>query len=170
MVITRQGDGGILAQKRTVGRTELQGELGCDLDITQSGNTLSTEHRLGPSLPPHDGKRDVTSGLHGLLGPNSDAGLDLSTFTHGHVVGDHCPFADRNMRLQGNLASEDSGFRYFLNQGGAIIGLNPRESARWKDASASVIDDVIKMLDKKGFDGKHLISVVKGLIKENMNR
>ena len=54
-------------------------------------------------------------------------------------------------------ASDMEGFRYFLNQGGTIIGLNSKEAARWEKAVAPIIDDYIKKTDKKGLNGREIV-------------
>ena len=53
--------------------------------------------------------------------------------------------------------SDMVGIYYFLNNGGVIIGLDNKESARWKKAVRPVIDEYIKVLDKKGFNGKEIV-------------
>ena len=50
-----------------------------------------------------------------------------------------------------------AGIYYFLNHGGVIIGLDNKESAKWKKAVRPVIDEYVKVLDKKGFNGKEIV-------------
>ncbi len=54
-------------------------------------------------------------------------------------------------------SSDMIGMRYFLEQGNEVIGLGPKESERWKNAVAPIIDNYIKELDGKGFNGKELL-------------
>ena len=49
------------------------------------------------------------------------------------------------------------GIVYFLNQGGKIIGLDKKEAARWKKAVSPILDDYIKDMNKKGFNGKEIV-------------
>lgn len=53
--------------------------------------------------------------------------------------------------------SDMAGIRYFLGQGNQIIGLDKKESARWKKAVAPIIVDYTKELDKKGFNGREIV-------------
>ena len=53
--------------------------------------------------------------------------------------------------------SDLMGILYFLNQGGQIIGLDKKEAARWKTAVAPIIDDYIKNLNEKGFNGREIV-------------
>ncbi len=53
--------------------------------------------------------------------------------------------------------SDMEGISFFLNQGGQIIGLDKKESARWEKAVAPIIDDFVKGLNEKGFNGKEIV-------------
>ena len=53
--------------------------------------------------------------------------------------------------------SDADGIVFFLNQGGQIIGLDGRESERWKKAVAPIISDYAADMTKKGFDGTELV-------------
>lgn len=53
--------------------------------------------------------------------------------------------------------SDMEGIYYFLNQGGEIIGLDAKEGLRWKKAVAPIIEDYIKVLNKKGFNGDEIV-------------
>ena len=53
--------------------------------------------------------------------------------------------------------SDMDGIRYFLEQGNEIIGLDKKEAARWKKAVSPIIDDYVKVLDKKGFNGREIV-------------
>jgi len=55
--------------------------------------------------------------------------------------------------------SDMEGINYFLNHGGVIIGLDEKESAKWKDAVRPVVDEYIKEMDGKGFNGKEIVDV-----------
>jgi TRAP-type C4-dicarboxylate transport system substrate-binding protein len=54
-------------------------------------------------------------------------------------------------------SSDMVGTRYFLNQGGQLIGLDAKEAARWKKAVSGIINDYSKKLDQKGFNGKEIV-------------
>ena len=49
------------------------------------------------------------------------------------------------------------GMRYFLDNGGQIIGLDRSEAARWKMAVAPIIDDYAKILSEKGLNGQEIV-------------
>jgi len=53
--------------------------------------------------------------------------------------------------------SDMDGIRYFLDQGNEIIGLDKKEAARWKNAVSPIIDTYVKVLDKKGFNGREIV-------------
>ncbi len=57
--------------------------------------------------------------------------------------------------------SDMAGLRYFLNKGGQVIGLDAKESARWKKAVAPIVGDYAKKLDKKGFRGDEIVGFIK---------
>jgi hypothetical protein len=48
-------------------------------------------------------------------------------------------------------------FAFRLNQGGQIIGLDPKEAARWKAAVAPIIDDYVKKTNAKGLPGSEIV-------------
>ena len=54
-------------------------------------------------------------------------------------------------------SSDMIGIRYFLNQGGQLIGLDSKEAGRWKKAVSGIIDDYAAKLDKKGFNGREIV-------------
>jgi TRAP-type C4-dicarboxylate transport system substrate-binding protein len=53
--------------------------------------------------------------------------------------------------------SDMVGLRYFLNQGGQIIGLDAREAARWEAAVAPIITDYTESLNKLGLNGAEIV-------------
>jgi TRAP-type C4-dicarboxylate transport system substrate-binding protein len=53
--------------------------------------------------------------------------------------------------------SDMEGLRFFLNQGGEVIGLDAKESARWKKAVAPVINNYAQDMNKKGFNGQEIV-------------
>ena len=53
--------------------------------------------------------------------------------------------------------SDALGIVFFLNQGGEIIGLDAKESERWKKAVAPIIEDYKADMNKKGFKGTELV-------------
>lgn len=46
--------------------------------------------------------------------------------------------------------SDMAGIKYFLNQGGQIIGVDAKEQARWKKAVAPIVDEYVVKAKKKG--------------------
>ena len=54
-------------------------------------------------------------------------------------------------------SSDMIGIRYFLNQGGQIIGLDEKESVRWKKAVAPITEEYIQKLNKKGLNGDEIV-------------
>lgn len=63
-------------------------------------------------------------------------------------------------------ASDMVGLRFFLNQGGTLIGLDEKEQARWKKAVAPIIDNFIKDASAKGLPGKEIVE----FISENLKK
>ena len=57
--------------------------------------------------------------------------------------------------------SDMIGLKYLLEQGGQIIGQDSKESARWKAAVAPIVDQYVKDLDKKGYNGKEIVDYIK---------
>ena len=49
------------------------------------------------------------------------------------------------------------GMRYFLDNGGQVIGLDRDEAARWKMAVAPIIDDYAKFLNEKRLNGQEIV-------------
>jgi len=56
--------------------------------------------------------------------------------------------------------SDMAGMRFFMQQGNTAIGLDKKESARWKNAVAPLIDAYAKKMDAKGVDGKAVIKTI----------
>jgi len=54
-------------------------------------------------------------------------------------------------------SSDMEGIYFFLNQGGEIIGLDAKESLRWKKAVAPIIEEYVEVLNKKGFNGNEIV-------------
>ncbi|MCF6248613.1 MAG: TRAP transporter substrate-binding protein [Desulfobacula sp.] len=57
--------------------------------------------------------------------------------------------------------SDRAGLEYFKSKGHEIIELSDAESNKWKKTVAPVLEDYIKKMDKKGFDGKKIVEFVK---------
>lgn len=53
--------------------------------------------------------------------------------------------------------SDSEGIRFFLNQGGQIIGLDKKEADRWKKAVSGIIGDYVKKLNEKGLNGQEIV-------------
>jgi TRAP-type C4-dicarboxylate transport system substrate-binding protein len=54
-------------------------------------------------------------------------------------------------------SSDFAGVQFFLSKGGVIIGLDSKESDRWKQAVSPVIDDFVAAINKKGFNGREIV-------------
>ncbi|RLB19107.1 MAG: C4-dicarboxylate ABC transporter substrate-binding protein [Thermoplasmata archaeon] len=63
-------------------------------------------------------------------------------------------------------SSDMAGIRFFLNQGNEIIGIDAKEAARWKKAVAPIIDDYIKKMNKKRFNGKEIVDFTVRTLKQ----
>ncbi len=53
--------------------------------------------------------------------------------------------------------SDMEGLRFFLNQGGEIIGIDTKESERWKQAVAPIVSDYVESLNKQGLNGREIV-------------
>ena len=59
--------------------------------------------------------------------------------------------------------SDIAGIRYFLRQGGTVIGPDKKEAARWKAAMASIIDDYVAKAKKKGVrNAQEIVDFLRG--------
>lgn len=54
-------------------------------------------------------------------------------------------------------SSDMDGLRFFLEQGGEVIGIDRKEGERWKAAVAPMLESFAKKLDEKGFNGKEIV-------------
>ena len=63
-------------------------------------------------------------------------------------------------------SSDMAGIRFFLNQGNEIIGIDARESARWKKAVSPIINDYIKKMNKKGFNGREIVDFTEKTLRQ----
>jgi TRAP-type C4-dicarboxylate transport system substrate-binding protein len=64
-------------------------------------------------------------------------------------------------------SSDVAGTRFFLQQGGTIIGLDAKESEQWQKAVTPLITDYAKMLTQKGYDGNAVIQTIRETLKAN---
>lgn len=62
--------------------------------------------------------------------------------------------------------SDIEGIRFFLNQGGTLLGQSPKEAALWSAAVESVITDYIAEMEPKGFDPKAVVDYAQEILKE----
>ncbi len=62
-------------------------------------------------------------------------------------------------------SSDVEGIKYFLNQGNQIIGLDKREAAKWEAAVKPIINDYVKVLNKKRLDGDAIVAFTQKTIK-----
>jgi TRAP-type transport system periplasmic protein len=53
--------------------------------------------------------------------------------------------------------SDMEGIRYFLNQGNEMIGVDEKESQRWKMAVEPILDEYAAKMDQKGFNGREIV-------------
>ncbi len=58
------------------------------------------------------------------------------------------------------------GFKYSLSLGNEVIGISPKEAAKWKKRVQVVINNYIKMTEKKGLPGKQVIKFLFKSLKE----
>jgi TRAP-type C4-dicarboxylate transport system substrate-binding protein len=57
--------------------------------------------------------------------------------------------------------ADKEGMAFFLEKGGKVIPQSEEESKRWADKTASVIDDYVKAVSKKGIDGQAVVDFIK---------
>ena len=62
-------------------------------------------------------------------------------------------------------SSDVAGTRFFLQQGGTIIGLDARESGKWQAAVTPLIADYARSLDKEGYHGEDVIQTIHDALK-----
>ncbi|MEA2039034.1 MAG: TRAP transporter substrate-binding protein, partial [Thermodesulfobacteriota bacterium] len=62
--------------------------------------------------------------------------------------------------------SDFEGIKFFLNRGNTIIGIGPKEAARWKKAVQPVIDSYKKEVDSKGLPGNKVLGYVQKRLKD----
>jgi hypothetical protein len=60
------------------------------------------------------------------------------------------------------------GLRFFLNQGNAFLGLDTEESERWKKAVSPIIDNYVKTMNEKGFNGREVVDYIVSRLKRHM--
>jgi TRAP-type C4-dicarboxylate transport system substrate-binding protein len=63
-------------------------------------------------------------------------------------------------------SSDMEGIRFFMQQGNTMIGLDPKESERWGQAVAPLIEEYSKDLDKKGLNGKSVIETIRATLQK----
>ncbi len=63
-------------------------------------------------------------------------------------------------------SSDMEGIKFFLNQGGEIIGLDEKEQARWREAVAPIIEDYVKDAKEKGIDAQPIVDDIKASLNE----
>jgi len=57
-------------------------------------------------------------------------------------------------------SSDMEGIKFFLNQGGEIIGLDKKEAAKWKTAVMQVISDYVSNTKKKGVPAQKVVDFI----------
>ncbi len=62
--------------------------------------------------------------------------------------------------------SDMEGIRFFLNQGGTLIGVDAKEQQRWKTAVAPIIDDYVKSTTEKGINAQEIVDFVTQTLSE----
>ena len=62
--------------------------------------------------------------------------------------------------------SDMEGIRFFLNQGGTLIGVDAKEQQRWKTAVAPIIDDYVKTTTEKGINAQEIVDFVTQTLSE----
>jgi len=63
--------------------------------------------------------------------------------------------------------SDRIGLEYFKSLGHEAIDLSDEESKKWMAVVAPVIDQYVKKMDEKGFDGKKIVDLVKNSLIKN---
>ncbi|QTA80091.1 C4-TRAP dicarboxylate transporter periplasmatic binding protein [Desulfonema limicola] len=63
-------------------------------------------------------------------------------------------------------SSDMEGTRFFLQQGNEIIGIDNKESERWSQAVAPLIEEYSAELDKSKLDGKAVIQAIRDSLKK----
>ncbi len=63
-------------------------------------------------------------------------------------------------------SSDMIGLKYMLEQGGQMFGQDAKESARWKEAVAPILDAYAKDLTAKGLNGKEIIDFIVASLKK----
>jgi TRAP-type C4-dicarboxylate transport system substrate-binding protein len=64
-------------------------------------------------------------------------------------------------------SSDREGLGYFLNQGGTVIGLDKRESDKWAQAVAPLIDEYLAEMKSKGFNNApDIVAFIKAKLEE----
>jgi TRAP-type C4-dicarboxylate transport system substrate-binding protein len=62
--------------------------------------------------------------------------------------------------------SDMVGIRFLLSQGNEIIGLDEKESARWKQAVAPILDNYVKDAEGQGLPGRELVDFIQSTLAE----
>ena len=64
-------------------------------------------------------------------------------------------------------SSDMAGIKFFLNQGGELIGVDAKEQSRWKKAVAPIVDEYIKDASAKGINAKEVVEFTRKSLAEN---
>ena len=76
---------------------------------------------------------------------------------------------DREYAIKAGKAwdiADYEGYKYELSLGNEVIGIPPKEAARWKKRVQVVINNYIKMTEKKGLPGKQVLKFLFKSLKE----
>ena len=63
-------------------------------------------------------------------------------------------------------SSDMAGIKFFLNQGGELIGVDAKEQSRWKKAVAPIVDEYIKDASAKGINAKEVVEFTRKTLSE----
>ena len=63
-------------------------------------------------------------------------------------------------------SSDMAGIKFFLNQGGELIGVDAKEQSRWKKAVAPIVDEYVKDASAKGINAKEVVEFTRKTLSE----
>ncbi len=96
---------------------------------------------------------------------NKDRWDDLPADIQKTITQINLEWADKHGKAWDS--SDMIGIKYFLDQGGQIIGVDEKEQARWKKAVAPIIDEYVAKAKKKGIQNAQEIV---DFIIDNLNK
>jgi len=98
---------GALLERGGIGGPQARGELGRQVDVHQAGDAVAPEEDAAPLRAPDDARLDGRAGLHLLIRPDLDAGMDHRALADDGPVADHGALKDDGLALQAALPPDD---------------------------------------------------------------